>query len=178
MEPIEALKRGEEEAISWLVDTFSQRLIKAATLMLGDQHLAEDAVQDCFIDAISHLSSFRGESAIYTWLYTILLRRCNRQRKRGLRQIPQPFEVIERSFGVQGRNASLPPISENNGVREAIKSLKYRDREVIVLFYYEEFPIKDIALMLGEPEGTIKSRLHRARKKLGNLLEGGEDLCI
>ncbi len=170
MEPIEALKLGEEAAIAWLVETFSKRLLKAATLMLGDEHLAEDAVQDCFMDAISHISSFRGQSSVYTWLYTILLRRCNRERKRGLRQI-QILKEVEPSF-------AIPPISVDNTLREAIKSLKYRYREVIVLFYYEEFSIKDISLLLGEPEGTIKNKLHRARQKLKNLLEREEDLCI
>lgn len=175
MEPIEALKRGEEEAIQWLVDSFSQRLLKAATLMLGDQCLAEDAVQDCLIDAISHLSDFRGEASIYTWLYTILLRRCKRQRKRSLGQV-QSFssQSLERLFSIQGNYASLPPIGEKRALRATIKSLKYKYREVIVLFYYEEFSIKEIAELLSEPEGTIKNRLHRAREKLKDILEREE----
>ena len=178
MEPIEALKRGEEEAIHWLVDSFSQRLLKAATLMLGDQNLAEDAVQECFLDAISHLSSFRGEASIYTWLYTILLRRCNRQKKRSLRQVIQSSEVIEGVLSRQGNCMIAPGMDERKVLREAIKSLKYKYREIIVLFYYEEFSIKEIAELRNEPEGTVKNRLHRARSKLKNVLEQEDALCL
>lgn len=175
MEPIEALKRGEAEAIHWLVDSFSQRLLKAATLMLGDQHLAEDAVQDCLIDAISHLSDFRGDASIYTWLYTILLRRCQRQKKRR-------FSQVVRSPEEMGRLLPVETCSGDSGerwiLRKVIKSLNYKYREVIVLFYYEEFSINEIAELLNEPEGTVKSKLHRARKKLRNLLEEEEELCL
>lgn len=179
MEPIAALKRGDKEAISWLVDSFSNRLLKAATIMLGDQHLAEDAVQDCFIDAISHLSSFRGESAIYTWLYAILLRRCNRLRKRNFSELTQLLskERLERLFFKAEIYESLPAFEEQNQIRGAIKKLSYKYREVIVLFYYEEFSIKEISALLDEPEGTIKNRLHRARQKLKKMLEREEELC-
>jgi RNA polymerase sigma-70 factor (ECF subfamily) len=180
MEPIAALKRGDPEAISWFVDTFSQRLLKAATLMLGDQYLAEDAVQDCLIDAISHLSSFRGDASLYTWLYAILLRRCNRQRKRNRAELGQSFsrEKLERIFFKAGRYEGLPPLEQKNQVRAAIRALNYKQREVIVLFYYEEFTIKGIAALLAEPEGTIKNRLYRARQKLKLQLEGEEELCL
>ncbi len=175
MEPIEALKRGEEEAIHWLVDSFSHRLLKAATLMLGDQHLAEDAVQDCLVDAISRLSTFRGDSSLYTWLYTILLRRCNRLRKRSLRQVVQAPEVMGRLLPEQRGSVDR---NERRVLREAIKSLNYKYREVIILFYYEEFSIEEIAELLNEPQGTVKSKLHRARTKLKSLLEREEELCL
>lgn len=102
MEPVEALKRGDKEAISWLVD------------------------------AISHISSFRGDASVYTWLYAILLRRCRRMQ-----------------------------------VREAISALDN-----------EEFSIKEMAQLLGVPEGTVKNRLHRAREKLRLLLESEEEICL
>ncbi|WP_461366172.1 RNA polymerase sigma factor [Candidatus Darwinibacter acetoxidans] len=101
MEPVEALKRGDE-AISWLVD------------------------------AISHISSFRGDASVYTWLYAILLRRCRRMQ-----------------------------------VREAISALDN-----------EEFSIKEMAQLLGVPEGPFKNWLHRAREKLRVPLESEEEICL
>ena len=102
MEPVEALKRGDKEAISWLVD------------------------------AISHISSFRGDASVYTWLYAILLRRCRRMQ-----------------------------------VREAISALDN-----------EEFSIKEMAQLLGVPEGPFKNWLHRAREKLRVPLESEEEICL
>jgi RNA polymerase sigma-70 factor (ECF subfamily) len=178
MDPLEALKRGEEEAIHWLVDSFSQRLLKAATLMLGDEHLAEDAVQDCLLDAVSHLPNFRGDSSLYTWLYTILLHRCNRLRKRRWRQIVQSPEEVGRLLPEGIGSTSVSDRGEGQVLRQAITSLNYKYREVIVLFYYEEFSIAEIAALLNEPQGTVKSKLHRARNRLRNLLEKEEGLCL
>ncbi len=180
MEPIEALKRGDKEAISWLVDSFSQRLLKAATLMLGDQHLAEDAVQDCLVDALSHISRFRGEASLYTWLYAILLRRCRRLRTRPLVKLEQlsADESLDHLLYRTGNYRTIERLEGRAQVREAIKTLGYKYREAIVLFYYEGFSVKEMAELLGVPEGSVKNRLHRAREKLRDLLESEEKTCL
>ncbi|MGB4432170.1 MAG: RNA polymerase sigma factor [Limnochordia bacterium] len=179
MEPVEALKQGDKEAISWLVDSFSQRLLKAAALILGDQHLAEDAVQDCLVDAISHISSFRGDASVYTWLYAILLRRCRRMRRSLSVKIDQlSSDDVEPVLFRSGNYGRLPPVEGRMQVREAISALDHKYREAIVLFYYEEFSIKEMAQLLGVPEGTVKNRLHRAREKLRLLLESEEEICL
>lgn len=177
MEPVEALKRGEKEAISWLVDTFSQRLLKAATLILGDQSLAEDAVQDCFLDAIASLPTFRAAASVYTWLYAILLRRCSRLRKKRGRSLAlfASSADLERMAIPESDQRRL--VESKQQVREAISALKYKYREVIVLHYYAGFSLKEMAALLAEPEGTVKNRLYRARQQLKELLEEG-DLCL
>ncbi len=175
---LEALRQGEKEAIAWLVDNHADRLLKAATLIIGEQYWAEDAVQDCFVDAIRYLAGFRGDSSLYTWLYTILLRRCRRiQKEKRKQQVGLTVSPI--SDGVlykKGYYSTNPPVVERKTLRNAIKSLSHRYREAIVLYYYEEFTIKEIALLLATPEGTIKNRLHRARKKLNNILGREEGL--
>ncbi|MDI9485213.1 MAG: RNA polymerase sigma factor [Bacillota bacterium] len=171
MEPIDALKRREEAAIHWLVDSFSDRLLKAATLMLSDQHLAEDAVQECFAAAITHLDKFRGDSSVYTWLYTILLRCCGQLRKRSSRERVLPSEAMDGMLIQQGAQRAEKDQVMNWTVRNAVRKLKYKQREAVVLYYFEEFSIKEIAAILGEPEGTVKNRLHRARKALEKALE-------
>ena len=75
------LRGQESELIDHIVNQYADRLLRAAVLILGDYHLAEDIVQETLIDAATHLSSFRGESP-YTWLYRILIRRCRRQQNR------------------------------------------------------------------------------------------------
>lgn len=177
MEPIEALRQGKANAIDWLVDSYSDRLLKAATLMLGDQYAAEDAVQECLIDAISSLASFRGHSSIYTWLYKILVRRCRRLQNRGFKDRLQtvPAEVLDVFLHKQGSVVTMPRIDQKQTLRIALESLNYKYREVVVLFYFEEFSINQIAALLNVPEGTIKNRLHRARGKLREFLEEGEE---
>jgi RNA polymerase sigma-70 factor (ECF subfamily) len=148
MEPVEALKRGDE-AISWLVD------------------------------AISHISSFRGDASVYTWLYAILLRRCRRMRRSLSVKIDQlSSDDVEPVLFRSGNYGRLPPVEGRMQVREAISALDHKYREAIVLFYYEEFSIKEMAQLLGVPEGTVKNRLHRAREKLRLLLESEEEICL
>lgn len=180
MEPIDALKRGEEAAVAWLVDSYSERLLKAATLILGDQHLAEDAVQDCLVDALTNIAGFRGESSLYTWLYAILLRRCRRLQRSLMVRLDNLFSDDEHKAQLFFRSAayrSQPPAEGNLDVREAIRNLSYKYREAIVLFYYEGFSIKEMAELLGLAEGTVKNRLHRARIQLKGLLEREEEVC-
>lgn len=175
---LDALRQGKKEAIAWLVDNHADRLLKAATLIIGEQYWAEDAVQDCFVDAIRYLAGFRGDSSLYTWLYTILLRCCSRIKKeKRKQQVGQTVSPI--SDGVlykKGYYSTNPPVAERKTLCNAIKSLSYRYREAIVLYYYEEFSIKEIALLLAIPEGTVKNRLYRARKKLTNILGREEGL--
>lgn len=175
MEHIDALQRGDPKAITWLVETYSTRLLKAATLMLGDEHLAQDAVQDSLVDAVRSLPRFRGDSSLYTWLYTILLRRCRRQRGkiRTLGLVPLYSETGANTAS-DTHNDFRGESGQKLALRSAIRALRYKYAEAIVLFYYEELSVKEIADFLKEPEGTIKNRLYRARNQLKSLLEGGE----
>lgn len=178
-ERIQALRAREPDAVDWLVDSFSDRLLRAATLILGDQHAAEDAVQDCLIDAVTYLHNFRGEASVYTWLYTILVRRCRRQQKGIWKKLHYlPTGVLERTLFENGRYAKIPEIGEKWALRKAISSLTYKYREVVVLFYYEEFSIEEISLLLSVPQGTIKNRLFRARSQLREILEREEEQCL
>lgn len=178
MEPIKELPSGEKDAVEWLVNTYSDRLLRAAVLILGNQHAAEDAVQECLIDAITHLPDFRGDSSIYTWLYTILLRRCRRSQGVAFWRRNQhlPEHSLERQLHELEQHNSPP--ETNHVLRKAVASLGYKYREIIVLFYYEELQINEISQLLQIPEGTIKNRLYRARKKLRAILGEEEHSCL
>ena len=174
------LKAGQEEAADELVVLYADRLLRAATLILGDAGLAEDAVQETLLSVVTRIDQFRGESALYSWMYTILIRHCRHcQRHRRKTQssssllppedfshIPDPEPPIEDAWErcQEGRRVGL-----------AVEGLPPRYREVIVMFYYEEFSIPEISDITGKPVGTIKSLLHRGRRKLAETL-GGEEL--
>jgi RNA polymerase sigma-70 factor (ECF subfamily) len=174
------LKAGQEEAADELVGIYADRLLRAATLILGDVGLAEDAVQETLLSVVTCIDQFRSESALYSWMYTILIRHCRHyQRHRRKTQStsslmpPEDFSLIPDPG---------PPIEDawersqkGSRVSRAVESLPPRYREVIVMFYYEEFSIPEISDITGKPVGTIKSLLHRGRRKLATTL-GGEEL--
>jgi len=167
-----AALRGEDPgATRELVDTCGDRLFRSAFLLCGHEADAEDLVQETFLQATRSVERFRGQSSVYTWLHGILLnltRHYHRDRKRlvfdeGLaenEEAAQPEPVSSRS-DAQVASAALA---------EALKRLSAPHREVLVLRYYENLKIREIAGSLGISEGTVKSRLHYAVEEMQRLV--------
>lgn len=172
------LQAGHEEAADELVSLYADRLLRAATLLLNDGRLAEDAVQETLMTAITRIGQFRGESSLYSWLYTIMMRWCRRQQRR--RKIDSFLSLVpsEELAHVADKSVSIEAQWESTeeGLRmsKAVGGLPLGYREVIVLFYYEEFSIPEISGLTGKPVGTVKSLLHRARQKLAQAFEEDE----
>jgi RNA polymerase sigma-70 factor (ECF subfamily) len=175
---VSRLRAGHEAAADELVDLYADRLLRAASLLLNDRHLAEDAVQETLLATVTRIGQFRGESSLYSWMYAILMRWCRRQQHR--RKIDSNLSLLssEELTDVAGEDVSVEVAWEKAQrtlqVSRAVGGLSQAYREVVVLFYHEEFSIAEISRMTGKPEGTIKSLLHRARQKLAQTLEGDE----
>ena len=175
---VSRLRAGHEAAADELVDLYADRLLRAASLPLNDRHLAEDAVQETLLATVTRIGQFRGESSLYSWMYAILMRWCRRQQHR--RKIDSNLSLLssEELTDVAGEDVSVEVAWEKAQrtlqVSRAVGGLPQAYREVVVLFYHEEFSIAEISRMTGKPEGTIKSLLHRARQKLAQTLEGDE----
>lgn len=173
---IEGLKNGDENAVKQLVFLYSDRLLQVATLILKDQYLAEDVVQESLLVAINKIHQLRGDD-LSPWLYRILVNRCRKEQRK------KPWSVVEYlpknelelvpATGVDVERDVLEKDTDRE-VMYAIVQLPARYREVVTLYYLEEFSLETIAKVTQEPLGTIKSRLHRARKRLQKILiEGG-----
>jgi RNA polymerase sigma-70 factor (ECF subfamily) len=175
---VSRLRAGHEAAADELVALYADRLLRAASLLLNDRHLAEDAVQETLLATVTRIGQFRGESSLYSWMYAILMRWCRRQH-RG-RKIDSRLTLLpsEELANVAGEDTSVEAkwdsAQRTLHVSRAVGALPQAYREVVVLFYLEEFSIAEISRVIGKPEGTIKSLLHRARRKLAQTLEGDE----
>jgi len=175
---VSRLRAGQEAAADELVDLYADRLLRAASLLLCDRHLAEDAVQETLLATVTRIGQFRGESSLYSWMYAIMLRWCRRQQSR--RKIDSSLSLMpsDELAEFAGDDASVEARWESAQrtlrVSRAVGDLPQAYREVVVLFYQEDFSVAEISRMIGKPEGTIKSLLHRARRKLAEALEGDE----
>ena len=161
----EALVRSHRER--------AQRL--AWRLVGGDAAAAEDVTQEAFVKAFRGLPGFRGEAALETWFYRILVRQAHSYRRwRGVRDFwdggsslepRDPFPDPTRDPGLQRRIAA------------ALDQLTKSQREVFVLVHLEGFRVRECAELLGKPIGTVKSHLHRAlagmRRELADLVDSG-----
>ena len=117
------------------------------------------------------MDSFRGESSAKTWLIRIAINCCRDYRRSAwYRYIDFRVSIDQLPF-----LSSAPPSDDHIALTMAIMKLKPKYMEVVLLYFYEGYPIKEIAKMLNLTEAAVSSRIHKAKQKLRTELEGGED---
>jgi len=166
---------GKSSAFESLIEKYQNRLFHSMTQVLRNSTDAEDIVQDAFVKAFTKLSTFRGGSQFYTWLYRIAHNSAISQiRKR------KPTDSLDHDGGMaaatlEGQHVSpsqrLERQEENRQLTDALNRLKEEQRSVLVLRVMEGLDYDAIAEILDVPVGTVRSRLHRARAQLKEELE-------
>ena len=153
--------------VDWetLVKENEDRLYRAALAILGDAQEAEDAVQDTFLRALRAWPGFRGDCAVETWLVRIAINVCKRQLRSPWRLLRAPQESLD-SLRMEG------PEPPDDTLVRAIQALPPKYREVIILYYYQEWKAWEIAQRLHVPVSTVTVRLSRARGLLKERLKG------
>ena len=153
--------------VDWeaLVSQNENRLYRAALSLLGDPQEAEDAVQDTFLRALRAWPGFRGDCAVETWLVRIAINVCKRQLRSPWRLLRAPQESLD-SLRMEG------PEPPDDTLVRAIQALPPKYREVIILYYYQEWKAWEIAQRLHVPVSTVTVRLSRARGLLKERLKG------
>jgi RNA polymerase sigma-70 factor (ECF subfamily) len=165
---IKGLKNQSSDAVDELVDLYGTRLVKSAFLLCGNEADAQDIVQETFITAIKAIRKFRGASSLYTWLHGIMIneyRHFKRKQKSHvtLEHLPEQSDECRQTNQLENR-------STRELLLECMNSLSSEHREVLVLRYFEEMTIQEIAKTTGMRKGTVKSRLHYAIVKLKDIL--------
>jgi RNA polymerase sigma-70 factor (ECF subfamily) len=169
---VQGLRNQDPGAVQELVVSHGDRLFRSACLLCGDQAEAQDLVQETLLQAVRSGPRFRGGSSVYTWLHGILLnltRHYHRDRKRMVydeelaRQEPAPPEEDPSRLDVEMSSSALA---------KALDGLSGPHREVIILRFYEDMKIHEIAGHLGISDGTVKSRLHYAIAEMQRRLPG------
>lgn len=149
-----------------LVHNYQKTLLRMCCLYLRDKTLAEDAVQETFIKVYRSMQSFRGESSEKTWLMKIAMNTCHDIRR------SHWFKLIDRRYTPDMLPEANEPFEqeEDNLVAE-IMQLPRKLREVVLLYYYQDMSVTEIADSLGITQSSVSGRLKRARDKLRILLE-------
>lgn len=151
----------------WM-NSYGGHLLRLCTLYLKDRVLAEDAVQDTFIRAWEHYDSFENRSSEKTWLTQIAVNICKNMLRNPWNRRTE-VENFEELAGIS-RN-EYEHVNKQIDVMNAILQLKEKYRIVILLYYYEELSVKEIATVLHAKEATILTRLKRGREKVGEILK-------
>jgi RNA polymerase sigma factor (sigma-70 family) len=151
-----------------LYDASYRRLVIQVYAFCGDLHAAEDAVQDAFVTALRKKSQLARVSNPEAWVRAVALNRV----RHGWRHA----SVVRRyQVKVPGPQGPVDVGPEHVAIVTALGEVDADQREAVVLHYLADLPVADVAAQLGVPEGTVKSRLSRARGRLAHLLDDAED---
>lgn len=155
----------EEPDLQRMISEYGNSLLRMCFIMLKDIRLAEDAVQDTFIKVYTSYSQFEGRSNERTWIMRIAINVC----KNYLRS--SWWRRIDASVILENIPAEAHDIEDDTLLYQIIKlSSKYK--EVLLLYYYQDMKIREIAEVLLIPESTVSVRLKRARESLKGKLKG------
>ena len=159
-------QEGDREAFRFVVERYGKVLYGTAYMMTRERDLAEDLVQEAFILAWRNISSFRVGTNFRAWLLRILVNRTiSEQRKKRVMQIDLEEHSATLSVLDQGEETVLQE-EERERIRQCLETLPQDQREAIVLRYYTDLTVPEIAAALGWRQGTVKSRLHRGLARL------------
>lgn len=172
---LEQCREGDALAIERLVQTYQAQVYRLALSIVDDPDEADDATQEVFVAALRALDSFRGEASLKTWLFRITVNVCRnrlgRSQRRGrLQQILQSLFTQEQA---QPEKEAVQHESDS-ALWRAIQALDDKHRLPVILRYYHDLPVAEIAETLGVPVGTVHSRLNHAREKLRTQLKEAE----
>ncbi|MBE5957199.1 MAG: sigma-70 family RNA polymerase sigma factor [Lachnospiraceae bacterium] len=152
-----------------LINEYGNTIFRMCYLYLKDYHLAEDAAQETFLRAVRAYDSFVHKSSEKTWLIKIALNCCkNIMRTRWFRF---DFANIEDHPDFADKKNQIDEIILKDAISSAIMKLPILDREIILLYYYEELSLKEMSSIIGKSESAAMKRLSRARKKIKDILK-------
>ena len=156
-----------EQFLERLMDEYGNTVLRMCYLYLKDYQLAEDAVQETFIKAMKSYESFEHKSSEKTWLIRIAINCCKNIMRNRWFKIRQnnPEENAERTG-----NDSIDDFLEKDSISAAVMKLQANDRQIIVLHYYQELSVKEIAAVNEKTENTTRQRLKRERSKMRKIL--------
>ncbi|MEP7358313.1 MAG: RNA polymerase sigma factor [Anaerolineales bacterium] len=166
---VDRCRSGEQEAVTRLVQTYQPTVYRLALSILDDASDADEATQETFLAALRSLADYRGQSGLRTWLFAIGLNICrSRLRQRHTRL--HLHQLLQGAW-LTGADPVAPESAvvqrqANDALWQAVQSLGERHRLPVILRYYHDLPVDEIAAVLGINAGTVHSRLSIARDRL------------
>ena len=178
-ELIEKAGKGDRQAAATLIQHHQGSLYSYLLRLSGRPDMAEDIAQDAFVRVLAHIERFDTRFRFSTWLFTIAKRlyvNANQKLKPHY-----DSDIVGSARGKRG-TPDLPASADErrdrsrDAVQDALTALSLTQREVFLLFHQQDWSIAMIAQHCSMPEGTVKSHLHRARRRMKKFIEGDEQL--
>jgi RNA polymerase sigma-70 factor (ECF subfamily) len=174
-ECVKRVQRGDADSFEVLVRRHQKATFNLVYRLLGDYEEAAEVAQEVFLSAFKSIHQFRGDANFSTWLYRIAFNHASTRRK-SLQLAQQRHVPLDGTELIGDGDASADPEKRaqeretQQRVQRALNSLHKDDAAIIILRDLQDAPYEEVAQMLEIPVGTVKSRLHRARRALKELL--------
>jgi len=170
---IRDLKNGSARAYGIVLETHGPRLLRMANGMLANSADAEDVLQQTMLSMFKSIGAFRGEAALSTWLTRILFNQVSRVRK---------LRATRSAVSIDGDSPAMPPAAGNApaavrarmDLTAMLAALSSEHRDILVLRELQGLSYREISDLLDMPQGTVESRLFRAREQLRQKFAGYE----
>ena len=177
---VQRLKRGDLSGLEFLVKCYQVKAVRTAYLITRDLGLAEDVVQDSFIQAYRGIRGFDTTRSFEPWFMRSVVNASVKMMQRSARQIQIGDEadvslLIELAASVESVESQVESIDVQNHIWEAMQKLSPRQRAVLVQRYFLGMSEADMAKESGTAKGTIKWLLNAARERLRGLLERSDE---
>lgn len=170
--PVAAARRGDPAAWDALFHRYQLPLYSYAYQLLHDEQACLDAVQETFVRAVRHLDALRDDDRVGGWLFGILRQQCLQHwRRSGRAEAAHQALAAEPAAPWEGPDELLIREEQSTAFYAGLDQLPPPHREVLVLHFLEDFPLDEIARITDTPVGTVKSRLHYAKRTLRERLE-------
>jgi RNA polymerase sigma-70 factor, ECF subfamily len=164
-----------EVEIERLMGEYGDIVLKTSYLYLKDMQRAEDAFQEVFIKIYKKYGSFKGNSSEKTWIMSITINVCKDMLRSSWLKRVFLMDNLAAEKDEDAVDVKVIKGIEEESLFKEVMALSPYLKDVVILYYYQEFKTVDISKVLGIAEGTVRSRLHRAREILKNKLRGRGD---
>jgi RNA polymerase sigma-70 factor (ECF subfamily) len=175
LELVRLAQQGDERAFEVLIERYKNRVFGLIVRTITDRQRADDLAQEVFLRVYRGLPYFRGEARFSTWLYRIVANLCHQAREaRGVREVR-----LEAPAGESGRpqleigvrDTAFTDLELCDRLQKALATLPSQHRLLVAGHYLEGVSYEDLAEMFDVPLGTVKTSLHRAKRRLRQVLE-------
>jgi RNA polymerase sigma-70 factor (ECF subfamily) len=174
--PVGAARAGSPDAWNILFQRYQLPLYTYAFELVRDEQAALDIVQETFINSVRHLAGLRDDAKFGSWLFGIAHQKCIQRWRKHARE-----EALRQEFASAPAETDHGPLDllirqeQEAEFMNLLGKLPEAQRSVLLLHFIEEFSLDEIAAITGAQLGTVKSRMHYAKKALRKLLEDYED---
>ena len=174
-------QHGDPEAFEQLITPLEQLIWRICWHYTGNRESAEDCGQETMIRIWRSLDSYRGDCALESWVYRIAANCCmdylrKKKRDKSVSMEPMREQGFDPADPSPGTEEQVVAADEQKRLREAITLLPEDQREALIMTQLEKVPYEEAAKLLGVSEGTIKSRVNRAKARLKEILSGEREL--